>query len=67
MRTKIYWLHTFENAAKIGIMARPRGNDWLEDEIIHLKNQNVNVLVSLLERSEIEELNLVLNSAVTIL
>ncbi len=39
-------------------MARPRGNDWLEDEIISLKNQKVDVLVSLLEKSEIDELNL---------
>jgi protein-tyrosine phosphatase len=56
--TKIYWLHTFDNSAQIGIMARPRGNDWLEDEINHLKNNKVGVLVSLLETSEIDELKL---------
>lgn len=39
-------------------MARPRGDDWLEDEIRHLKNNGVSVLVSLLERHEIYELNL---------
>lgn len=39
-------------------MARPRGNDWLEDEIQALKSKKVDVLVSLLERSEILELNL---------
>ena len=39
-------------------MARPRGDNWLEDEINHLKSSNVNVLVSLLERNEIQELNL---------
>jgi len=39
-------------------MARPRGGDWLEEEIIHLKRQNVGVVVSLLERSEIYELGL---------
>ena len=58
MPTKIYWLHKFDNSAKIGIMARPRGDNWLEDEIKHLKNSSVNVLVSLLERSEIYELDL---------
>ena len=59
MLTKIYWLHALKNSAKIGIMARPRGNDWLEDEIINLKNQKVDTLVSLLERSEIYELGLI--------
>ncbi len=39
-------------------MARPRGDDWLEDEINHLKNSGVGVLVSLLERDEIYELKL---------
>lgn len=58
MFTKIYWLHQFDNLAKIGIMARPRGNDWLEDEINHLKNNGVDILVSLLEKSEIAELGL---------
>lgn len=58
MFTKIYWLHTFDNAAKLGTMARPRGNDWLEDEINHLKSKNVGVLVSLLEKEEIRELKL---------
>lgn len=39
-------------------MARPRGNDWLEDEINNLKNNGVDILVSLLEKSEITELGL---------
>ncbi len=39
-------------------MARPRGDDWLEDEINHLKNNEVGVLVSLLERDEIYDLKL---------
>lgn len=58
MPTKIYWIHSFENNARIGIMPRPRGGDWLEDEIIHLKRQKVTVLVSLLESEEIRELEL---------
>lgn len=56
--TNIYWIHKFDNSAKIGIMARPRGDDWLEDEINHLKNNGVGVLVSLLESDEIYELKL---------
>ena len=39
-------------------MARPRGDNWLEDEINHLKNNEVGVLVSLLERDEIYDLKL---------
>lgn len=58
MRTKIYWLHQFESSAKLGIMGRPCGNEQLEDEILHLKKQNVHVLVSLLESEEIYELGL---------
>jgi len=58
MPVKIYWIETFANAARLGIMARPRGNEWLADEIASLKKQNVNLLVSLLESGEIEELGL---------
>lgn len=55
MHTKVCRIHNLDNNAQIGIMARPRGNDWLEDEITHLNKCGVNVLVSLLERSEIYE------------
>lgn len=58
MFTNIYWIHQFDNAAKLGIMARPRGDDWLADEISNLKKQNVGLLVSLLEQEEIGELGL---------
>jgi len=58
MFVKIYWIETFANNARLGIMVRPRGNDWLDDEIASLKKQNVNHLVSLLESIEIEELGL---------
>jgi protein-tyrosine phosphatase len=58
MYTKIYWVHEFANGAKLGIMPRPRGNDWLEEEIIKLKKQYVNLWVSLLEHHEITELGL---------
>ena len=55
MAIKIYWLHEFSNLARLGIMARPRGEDWLEDEIIGLRRQDVQVMVSLLEQDEIAE------------
>lgn len=58
MYTKIYWIHEFTNAAKLGIMPRPRGYEWLEDEIVHFKKQNVGVIVSLLQPDEIDMLGL---------
>jgi protein-tyrosine phosphatase len=58
MYTKIYWIHQFDNSARLGIMARPRGDEWLEDEIVNLKKQSVGLLVSLLEKDEIFELGL---------
>lgn len=42
----------------LAIMPRPRGNDWLEDEILSYKNSGVDVVVSLLEQSEIYELEI---------
>jgi protein-tyrosine phosphatase len=58
MPIKIFWLHRFENASELGIMARPRGNEWLEEDILNLKKQGVQILVSLLDRNEIYELGL---------
>jgi protein-tyrosine phosphatase len=39
-------------------MARPRGDDWLEEEIANLRSDRVGVLVSLLEKDEIYDHNL---------
>lgn len=58
MHTKLYWLYKSRNNARLAIMARPRGNEWLEDEIVHFKKQDIGVIVSLLESSEIAELGL---------
>lgn len=63
MFTKVYWIYVFDNTAKLGIMARPRGGDWLYDEIANLKKQNVQLLVSLLEKEEIVELGLLQEEA----
>jgi protein-tyrosine phosphatase len=51
-------VHDFGNGAKLGIMPRPRGDDWLEEEIIKLKTQDIGIWVSLLEHHEINELGL---------
>lgn len=57
MFVKIYWIAQIESG-QIGIMPRPRGGDWLEDEIKSLKFSNVDVVVSLLEYEEVRELEI---------
>ncbi len=54
---RIYWIDTYEQG-NIGMMARPKGNDWLEDEIIKLNKLGINMVVSLLEKHEERELNI---------
>jgi len=43
---------------QISIMARPRGGDWLPDEIMALRSADVDILVSLLTPNEVMELDL---------
>jgi protein-tyrosine phosphatase len=58
MYTQPYWIDKFGNGGAIGIMPRPRGNDWLADEVKKLKESGVKTIVSLLEKDEIQELGL---------
>lgn len=59
MTSDIYWINNLKiGENKIGTMARPRGNDWLDDEIRELKIKEVDCLVSLLEKSEEWDLGL---------
>jgi protein-tyrosine phosphatase len=51
----VYWVGTAA-PLRLGILPRPRGGDWLEDEIRSLRDQGVNVVVSLLTAEEVEEL-----------
>jgi protein-tyrosine phosphatase len=57
MECKLYWILN-QNASRLGIMPRPRGGEWLEDEIRSLRDQGVDVLISLLTPEEITELDL---------
>ena len=43
---------------RLAIMPRPRGGDWLEEEVRQLRNAGVDVLVSALTSDEIDELML---------
>jgi protein-tyrosine phosphatase len=63
MQTDIFTVPDLPNNTKLSIMAHPRGDDWLEDEIKALHEVGVTVLVSLLERSEILELHLTAEAA----
>lgn len=51
-----FWIKT--EGVRLGIMPRPRGHDWLPDDIRILKKAGVNVIVSALTPTEAEELGL---------
>jgi hypothetical protein len=44
--------------SRIAIVARPRGNDWLCDEVRALSQEGIDVLVSMLTDEEVNELGL---------
>jgi protein-tyrosine phosphatase len=53
MRTELYWVDPH-----LAVMPRPRGGDWLTDEIAAWAKAGLNVVVSLLEEDEVAELEL---------
>lgn len=57
MLTPVHWVETGARG-RLGIMARPRGGDWLEDELKGLARGGVRVLVSMLTDDEATELGL---------
>jgi protein-tyrosine phosphatase len=57
MRTELYWIEG-PWPGRLAIMPRPRGGDWLEDEIQSWRQSGVDVVVSLLTREEQSELSL---------
>lgn len=48
-----YWINS-----RVAIVPRPRGEDWLDDEMAALREAGVDVVVSMLEESEAAELGL---------
>ena len=52
-----YWIKT--EGVRLAIIPRPRGHDWLLDDIMFLRRAGVDVVVSALTAAEIEELGLV--------
>jgi hypothetical protein len=52
----LYWINM--EGVRLGIIPRPRGNDWLTDDLRILRKAGVDVIVSALTSSEDEELGL---------
>ena len=52
-----FWIET-GNALRLAIVPRPRGGDWLDDEMLLTKRAEVDVLVSMLPAEEATELGL---------
>jgi protein-tyrosine phosphatase len=57
MQPTLFWIATGQ-AGRIATMARPRGGDWLADELSALRIFGVDVLACLLTPAELEELEL---------
>jgi protein-tyrosine phosphatase len=57
MEPKLYWIDSV-GPGKIAISARPRGGDWLEDEVRGWHREGIDVVVSLLTGQEMSELGL---------
>jgi protein-tyrosine phosphatase len=62
VRAQVFWI---ERAAdlRLAILARPRGGDWLVDEIRSWREQGIDMVVTLLTQAEIDELGLAEESA----
>jgi protein-tyrosine phosphatase len=57
MRTDLYWVQG-PWPGRLAIMPRPRGGDWLEDEIRSWRLSGVDVVLSLLAPDENDDLDL---------
>jgi protein-tyrosine phosphatase len=57
MHSQLYWVNLPMNG-RLAIMARPRAEDWLDDEISGWRTEGVGTVVSLLEPEEVSELGL---------
>jgi len=57
MSPSLYWIDA-NSPGRLAITSRPRGGDWLEDEVEAWRKNGVDVVVSLLTADEVEELGL---------
>jgi hypothetical protein len=54
---EVYWIRDIE-PLRLALMPRPRGGEWLEDEVAGWKGMGVDVVVSLLHPYEAHELEI---------
>ncbi len=57
MRAELYWVES-PFPGRLAIGPRPRGGEWLDDELSDFRRAGVEVVVSLLTASEVRELDL---------
>jgi len=57
MRTDLYWIDG-PWLGRLALSSRPRGGDWLEDEVRSWQRADLDVIVSLLTSDEIADLDL---------
>jgi len=62
MHSELYWIET-ASTLRLAIAARPRAGDWLADEVAHWKRSGAGIVISLLERDEVDELGLGMEAA----
>jgi protein-tyrosine phosphatase len=62
MRTRIFWIAT-PPPGRLAIMPRPRGGDWLADEVEGWREAGLLTVLRLLTAEEVEELDLAAEDA----
>ena len=62
MRTEVYWVPG-PWPGRLGVVPRPRGGDWLADEVRSWKASQIDVVASLLTPEEAAELDLLAEEA----
>jgi protein-tyrosine phosphatase len=62
---EIFWINS-DRIPGLAIVLRPRGDDWLKDELLRMKRAGIATVVSLLERDEAEILGLAKESSIAV-
>jgi hypothetical protein len=57
MKPEVYWIRDID-PLRFAMMARPRGGEWLEDEVSGWKQLGIDIVVSLLHQYEADELEI---------
>jgi hypothetical protein len=57
MKTELYWIEG-SWPGRLAVVPRPRGGDWLEDEVQEWRQAGLDAVVSLLTREENADLDL---------